>query len=66
MQVSNDSTNQPISDVDVHDTLDGERTEIEESRSMPKWLVQTLHDSKLAFAYSYSFWFSSMHWIVLH
>ena len=47
MQVSNESTNHPIFYVDVHDALDGERTEIEESRSMPKWLVQTLHDSKL-------------------
>ena len=49
MQVSNDSTNQPmqVTDADVHDALDEERTKIEESRSMPKWLVQTLRDSKL-------------------
>jgi len=47
MQVSHDSTDQPISDADVYDALEGERTEIEESRSMPKWLVQTLRDSKL-------------------
>ena len=31
----------------MHDALDEERTKIEESRSMPKWLVQTLCDSKL-------------------
>jgi len=47
MQVSHDSTDQPISNADVYDALEGERTEIEESRSMPKWLVQTLRDSKL-------------------
>ncbi len=47
MQVSNESTNQPFTDADVHDALEEERTYIEESRSMPKWLVQTLRDSKL-------------------
>ena len=46
MQVSNNSTKQPISNADVQEALDEERTEIEESRSMPKWLVQTLHDNK--------------------
>ena len=44
MQVSDESTNQPISDVDVRD---GERTKIEESRSMLKWLVQILRNSSL-------------------
>jgi len=34
MQVSNESTNQSISDADVHDALDGERTKIEESRKI--------------------------------
>lgn len=46
-QVSNENIKQPISDADVHDALVDEREDIEESRSMPKWLVQTLHDSKL-------------------
>ena len=49
MQVSNDSTNwlMQVIDADVHDALDYNRTKIEESRSMPKWLVHTLCDSKL-------------------
>ena len=49
MHVSNDSTNHPmqVTDADVHDALDEEKTEIEESRSMPKWLVKTLRDNKL-------------------
>ena len=37
-----------VDDVDVDDAIDEERKDIEESRSMPKWLVQTLHDSKLS------------------
>ena len=44
MQVSDNGEEQPISDVDVQEALDEERTEIEESRSMPKWLVQTLRE----------------------
>ena len=47
MQVSNENTEQSISDADVHDALVDEREDTEESRSMPKWLVQTLRDSKL-------------------
>jgi hypothetical protein len=47
MQVSNESTDQPISDAEVRDALDDERRKIEEARAMPKWLVQTLRDSKL-------------------
>ena len=47
MQVSSNGEDQTISDVGVQEALDEERTEIEESRSMPKWLVQTLRDSKL-------------------
>ena len=35
MQVSNESTDQPISDAEVRDALDDERTEIEEARAMP-------------------------------
>ena len=34
--------------MDVDDAVDEERTLIEESKNMPKWLVQTLRDSKLA------------------
>ena len=34
--------------MDVNDAIDEERTIIEESRNMPKWLVQTLRDNKLA------------------
>ena len=47
LQVSNESTDQPITDADVHDVLYEERAENEEARNMPKWLVQTLRDSKL-------------------
>ena len=47
IRVSNESTYQPIFDVEMRDALDNERTEIEEARAMPKWLVQTLRDSKL-------------------
>ena len=42
MRVSNNGEEQPTSDVVVQEALDEERTKIEESRSMPKWLVQTL------------------------
>ena len=46
MQVSNNSEERPIFDADVQKAFDEERTNIE-SHSMPKWLVQTLRDSKL-------------------
>ena len=46
-QVLNDGADQPISDADVYDALEDERQEIEGSRNMPRWLVQTLRDSKL-------------------
>ena len=36
MQVSNDNTNQPISDADLHDALVDKREDIEESRTLPK------------------------------
>ena len=38
--------------MDVDDAIDKERIAIEESRNMPKWLVQTLRDSKLATPFS--------------
>ena len=47
MGVSENVTNQHITDVDVHDVLDEERAENEQARGMPKWLVHTLCDSKL-------------------
>ena len=47
MQVSNDNTDQPISNADLHDTLVDEREDIEESQTLPKWLVHTLRDRKL-------------------
>ena len=47
MQLFNQSIDQPITDADACDALYEERTKIEESRTMPKWLVQTLRDSKL-------------------
>ena len=47
MQVSHESADQPNSDAHVYDALVDERANIEESRTMPKWLVQTLRDSKL-------------------
>ena len=47
MQVSNNDTDQPISDADLHDALVDERQDIEESRNLPKWSVQTLRDNRL-------------------
>ena len=47
MQVSNNSIHHSITDANLHDALNGERTKVEESRAMSKWLVQTLCDSKL-------------------
>ncbi|MCO5600675.1 hypothetical protein L7F22_054790 [Adiantum nelumboides] len=47
MGVSENVTDQPITDVDVHDVLDEERAENEQARGMPKWLVHTLRDRKL-------------------
>lgn len=46
MQVSNDITYQPISDADLLHELDEDLAENEQARGMPKWLVQTLRDSK--------------------
>ena len=46
MHVWNDNIDQPISDADLHDAL-GDREDIEESQNLPKWLVQTLRDSRL-------------------
>ncbi|MCO5597580.1 hypothetical protein L7F22_051659 [Adiantum nelumboides] len=40
-------SDQPITDVDVHDVLDDKWAENEQARGMPKWLVHTLRDSKL-------------------
>ncbi|MCO5590687.1 hypothetical protein L7F22_044661 [Adiantum nelumboides] len=47
MGVFENVTDQPITNVDVHDVLDEEWTENEQARGMPKWLVHTLCDSKL-------------------
>ena len=47
MHISHDTIDQPISDVDVNDAVLHERVEIEKSRTMPKWMVQTFHDSRL-------------------
>ena len=47
LQVSNQSTDQPIIDANVHNVLYEERVKNEEARNMPKWFVQTLHDRKL-------------------
>ena len=46
-QVSNDITDQPISDADLQDEIYEDRAENEQARGMPKWLVQTLRDSKI-------------------
>ena len=48
LQVPDQPTHEHVDDVDVDDAVDEERTLIEESRNMPKWLVQTLCDGKLA------------------
>ena len=61
IQVFNQSIDQPIIDADVCDALDEERTEIEESMTMPKWLVKTLHDSKLDAPLSTCTCFGSQH-----
>ncbi|MCO5610037.1 hypothetical protein L7F22_064272 [Adiantum nelumboides] len=47
MGVFENVTDQPITDMDVHDVLDEERAKNEQARGMPKWLVHTLRDSKL-------------------
>ena len=47
MQVSNDVIDQPISDVDLQDAIFDDMAENMQARNMPKWLVQTLRDSKL-------------------
>ena len=47
MKVSNDSTNHPITDANIDNALHDERVEIMNSRTIPKWSVQTLSDSKL-------------------
>ena len=47
MQVSNDVTDQPISDADLQDAISDDMAENMQARNMPKWLVQTLRDSKL-------------------
>ena len=46
-QGSNDITDQPICDADLQHVIDEDMAENEQARNMPKWLVQTLHDSKL-------------------
>ena len=74
MQVSNDNTHHPIFDADLHDALVDEREDIEESRALPKWLVQTLCDSKLdvplssrtcSGSHNASYVSISMHWLFL-
>ncbi|WP_219822517.1 hypothetical protein, partial [Enterobacter cloacae complex sp. 2DZ2F2B] len=47
MGVSENVTDQPIRDAHIHDVLDEERAKTERARGMTKWLVYTLHDSKL-------------------
>ena len=39
---------QHIDDVDVDDAVDEKRIYVKKSKSMLKWLVQTLHDNNLA------------------
>ena len=45
---SHDGLNQPLSDVDLKDALDEEKAKNEEARTLPKWLVQTLCENRLA------------------
>ena len=47
MQVSNDVTDQSISDANLQDAISDDMAENMQARNMPKWLVQTLRDSKL-------------------
>jgi transposase InsO family protein len=53
LQVSYDDADHSISDADLHDAIADERADIEEAKTMPKWLVQTLRDSKLDAPLSY-------------
>ena len=46
-QVSNDITDHTISDADLQDEIYEDMAENEQARGMPKWLVQTLRDSKI-------------------
>ena len=47
MQVSNDVIDQPIFYADLQDAISDDMVENMQARNMPKWLVQTLRDSKL-------------------
>ena len=46
-QGSNDITDQPICDADLQHVIDKDMAKNEHTRNMPRWLVQTLRDSKL-------------------
>ena len=48
LQVLDQPTDEHVDDVDLYDAVDEHRIDIEESINMPKGLVQTLCDNKLA------------------
>ena len=50
-----------FTDANVHDVLHEDKAENEEARNMPKWLVQTLCDSKLDALLSSCTRFGSQH-----
>ena len=46
-QATHNDANHSISDADLHDALTDERADIEETKIMLKWMLQTLRGSKL-------------------
>ena len=53
LQVSHDGTNHCIFYVNVHDAFVDKRIDTWESKTMPKWLMQTLRESRLDESLSY-------------
>ena len=53
LEATHNDADHSISDADLHDALINERADIEEAKTVPKWLLQTLQDSKLDVPLSY-------------
>ena len=53
LEATHNDADHSISDADLHDALINERADIEEAKTVPKWLLQTLQDNKLDVPLSY-------------
>ena len=53
LEATHNDADHSISDADLHDALINERADIEEAKTVPIWLLQTLQDNKLDFPLSY-------------